>query len=105
MRQVQVFKWEQQVIDRCRQSVKVPDFTAVFHQFGQEADGEGQANPVAIIETPDGQVHSAYIGLVKFLEVAPGANDGLIKALREVAKFGSAEGYIAMRALNDAGIA
>lgn len=70
MRQVQVFKWEQQVIDGCRQSVKVPDFKATFHQFGQEADGEGQSNPVAIVEASDGQVHSIYIGLVQFIESA-----------------------------------
>ncbi|OYO29183.1 hypothetical protein [Janthinobacterium sp. PC23-8] len=75
MRQVQVFKWEQQVIDGCRQSVKVPDFTANFHQFGQEADGEGQSNPVAIVEASDGQVHSIYLSLVQFIESAATAGD------------------------------
>lgn len=67
MRQVQVFKWEQQVIDGCRQGVRLPDFIGTFHQFGQEADGEGQSNPVAIVESPDGQVHTVYASLMQFL--------------------------------------
>lgn len=67
MRKVQVFKWEQQVIDGCRTGVKVADFIGTFHQFGQEADGEGQSNPVAIVERQDGQLETPYCGLVQFL--------------------------------------
>lgn len=66
MRQVQVFKFEQKVIDGCRQSVKVPDYIGTFHQFGQEADGEGQSNPVAIVERANGQVETVVAWLVQF---------------------------------------
>ena len=102
MREVKVFKWEQQTINGCRTSVKVLDTAAWFHQFAQEADGEGQSNPVAIIERADGRVDTVFAPMVQFLEHHVDAD--LIAALREIAKHESSEGYIAMRALNAAGL-
>lgn len=67
MRQVQVFKWEQQVIDGCRQGVRLPDFIGTFHHFGQDTDGDGNATQAAIVEAQDGQLHSVYVGLVQFI--------------------------------------
>lgn len=68
MREVNVFKWEQQVIDGCRKSVKVLDKVALFHQFGQEADGEGQSNLVAIIECADGEVETVFAPMIQFTD-------------------------------------
>ena len=67
MREVKIFKWEQQVIDGCRQSVKVLDTVAVFHQFGQDDNGEGQSVPVAVVETVDGGVRSVYAEMIQFI--------------------------------------
>lgn len=70
MREVKVFKWEQQVIDGCRQNVKVFDTFALFHQFGQDDNGEGQSMPVAVVETVEGNVRSVYAELIQFIPVA-----------------------------------
>lgn len=102
MREVKVFKWEQQQIDGKWVNVKVLDTAAWFHQFAQEADGEGQSNPVAIIERADGKVETVFAPMVQFLE--PPVDADLIAALRTIAKHESSEGYIAMRALNAAGL-
>lgn len=37
-----------------------------FHQWGQEADGEGQSNPVAVVELQDGSVTTVYAGYITF---------------------------------------
>jgi hypothetical protein len=39
---------------------------AVFHAWAQEADGEGQSNPVAIVELEDGQIATVYAPFVRF---------------------------------------
>ena len=70
MREVKVFKWEQQTIDGCRKSVKVLDTVALLHQFGQDDNGEGVPVPVAVVELPDGTVRSVYAEMVQFVEVA-----------------------------------
>ena len=74
MREVNVFKWEQQVIDGCRKSVKVLNKVALFHRFGQEADGEGQSNPVAIVECASGQVETVYVQMIEFVAGPKGAD-------------------------------
>ncbi|MYM81129.1 hypothetical protein GTP44_04040 [Duganella sp. FT50W] len=66
MREVKVFKWEQKEIDGKWANVKVFDFVALFHQFAQEADGEGQTNPVAIIERADGRVETVFAPMLQF---------------------------------------
>lgn len=68
MREVKVFKWEQQQIDGKWTNLKVYDSAALFHQFGQDDNGEGQSVPVAIIETPDGHVRSVYCEMVQFTD-------------------------------------
>lgn len=68
MRKVQVFKWEQQLIDGRNKNVKVADFVGTFHQFGQDDNGGGQSAPVAIIEAPDGRVLSLYCEMIQFVE-------------------------------------
>jgi len=72
MREVKIFKWEQQVIDGVRKNVKVLDQVALFHQFGQEADDEGHSNPVAIVECADGRVETVVAWMIQFVD-APGA--------------------------------
>lgn len=74
MREVNIFKWEQQAIDGVRKSVKVLDQVALFHQFGQEADGEGHSNPVAIVECADGRVETVVAWMIQF--VVPSQADG-----------------------------
>lgn len=74
MREVNIFKLEQQTINGCRQSVKVLDKVALFHAFAQEADGEGQSNPVAIVECADGQVETVYAHMIAFVEGPKGAD-------------------------------
>ncbi|WP_219117117.1 hypothetical protein [Janthinobacterium sp. UMAB-56] len=71
MRQVQVFKWEQQTIDGCRKSVKVPDGMAAFHQFGnqyEEFDNGAGNYTTAIIERADGSVQQVNADMVKFID-------------------------------------
>lgn len=72
MREVNVFKNEQQTINGCRTIVKVLDTVALFHQWGQEADGEGQSNPVAIVELGNGDVRTVYASMIQFI-TSPGA--------------------------------
>ncbi len=66
MREVNVFKFEQQVIDGRPKRMRVLDKVALFHQFGQEADGEGQSNPVAIVECASGQIETVYVHMIEF---------------------------------------
>jgi hypothetical protein len=71
MRRVLVFKNIQKRDDAgVMRNVQVSDFTGTFHQFAQEADGEGQSNPVAIVERDDGSVVTVYCGLVQFIDRA-----------------------------------
>ena len=70
MREVKVFKWEQQTIDGCRKSVKVLDTVGLFHLFGQDDNGEGVSVPVAVVELADGSVRSVYAEMVAFVEQA-----------------------------------
>lgn len=41
--------------------------TGVFHQFALEGDGQ-DIGPVAIVETPDGQIHTPAAHKIKFLD-------------------------------------
>lgn len=90
MRQVQVFKLEQQVIDGCRQGVKVADFIGAFHQFSQDDNGDGVPMPAAIVEAADGSVRSVYAEMIQFIEpiAMPVSRAELVAALREAARYG-----------------
>ena len=69
MRRVEVFKWTQERDESgALRNRKVHDFDGAFHQFAQEADGEGQTNPVAIVECDDGAVVTVYAPMVQFLD-------------------------------------
>ena len=43
----------------------------LFHQWGIEADGEGQANTVGIIETDGGWIHTPVAIHVTFIDPPP----------------------------------
>jgi hypothetical protein len=71
MRRVLVFKNTQKRDESgAIQNVQVSDFTGTFHQFAQEADGEGQSNPVAIVERDDGSVVTVYCHFIQFIDRA-----------------------------------
>jgi len=70
MRRVQVFKMESQESNGVFRHVRVPDYSATFHNFAQEADGEGQSNPVAIVERDDGTVETVYCHMIQFIDRA-----------------------------------
>lgn len=60
------------------------DATGLFHQWGQEADGEGQSNPIAIIEMDDGEVKTPYAGHVVFIEkMEPAKAQVVVEELRK----------------------
>jgi hypothetical protein len=61
MRKVEAKVWDEQ-------EKKLLPKICHFHAWGQEADGEGQSNPVAIVELEDGQVATVWAPNVKFLE-------------------------------------
>jgi hypothetical protein len=81
MREVKVFKWEQQTVDGCRKSVKVLDTVGLFHLFGQDDNGEGVPAPVAVIELADGSVRSVYAEMIQFIPVPDDSNDVQMVAL------------------------
>lgn len=71
MRRVQIFKNAPEHDEfGVLRSVRVPDFTGTFHQFAQETSEDGQANPVAIVESDDGRVHTIYPHWMQFLDRA-----------------------------------
>jgi len=80
MREVKVFKWEQKEIDGKWKNVQVFDCIALFHAFGQEVDGEGQSNPVAIVERADGKVQTIVVWMIEFVDGPKGAEVQLAHA-------------------------
>ncbi len=42
--------------------------SAVFHMFGQETNGEGGQDTVAVIELPDGTVKTVYPTHIQFVD-------------------------------------
>lgn len=86
MREVKVFKMESQEIFGVSRSVKVFDAIALFHQFAQEADGEGHSTPVAIVERADGQVETVYTHLIAFAAPASAESAPLWVAAAKAAR-------------------
>jgi hypothetical protein len=83
MRKVQVFKWEQQQgLLGITKNVRVPDYTGLLHQLGQDCDDHGASIPVAIVESADGKLNSIHVDMVQF---APGsrAESPVVSELRK----------------------
>lgn len=51
-----------------RKYVLEPDGNAVFHQWGEECDGDNNAYTMAIIEREDGQVQMVSPSFIKFID-------------------------------------
>lgn len=45
-----------------------PAETALFHQWAQESDEDGNSSPVAIVEFPDGHVETIYSHRITFVD-------------------------------------